>query len=206
MPTGTSSPSGGGQQTAWGSRFSFVSFAGFVPRNLSAAPRSAACFVADQLEVSPDEIQSYARRERLLDAPVTGTWKNSKLGLSNGPLSTRLRRFSFAALVSGCAPRGSSFQHPTAPPIRSAHSFTSKTGATKGLTRLRKRQKTFDALRDWQNHENGWSRPDDPERARDVQPGHRAYIEAAQLRAGLEAEKDLRRLCMCVRFVRGKLA
>ena len=51
-------------------------------------------------------------------------------------------------------------------------------------------QKTFDALRDWQNHENGWSRPDDPERARDVQPGHRAYIEAAQLRAGLEAEKD----------------
>ena len=55
-------------------------------------------------------------------------------------------------------------------------------------------QKTVDALRDWQNHENGWSRPDDPERARDVQPGHRAYIEAAQLRAGLEAEKDPRRL------------
>ena len=61
-------------------------YLGFVPRNLSAAPRSAACFVADQLEVSPDEIQSYARREqtrftalhrgsgtpRLLDAPVTG--------------------------------------------------------------------------------------------------------------------------------------
>ena len=59
-------------------------YLGFVPRNLSAAPRSAACFVADQLEVSPDEIQSYARREqtrftalhrgsgtpRLLDAPV----------------------------------------------------------------------------------------------------------------------------------------
>ena len=55
-------------------------------------------------------------------------------------------------------------------------------------------QKTFDALRDWQNHENGWSRPDDPGRARDVQPGHRAYIEAAQLRAGLAAEKDPRRL------------
>ena len=32
---------------------------------------------------------------------------------SNGPLSTMLRRFSFASLVSGCAPRGSSFQHPT---------------------------------------------------------------------------------------------
>ena len=55
-------------------------------------------------------------------------------------------------------------------------------------------QKTFDALRDWQNHENGWSRPDDPARARDVQPGHRAYIEAAQVRAGLAAEKDPRRL------------
>ena len=53
-------------------------------------------------------------------------------------------------------------------------------------------QKTFDALRDWQNHENNWSRPDDPERARVVQPGHRAYIEAAQLRAGLEKEKDPR--------------
>ena len=55
-------------------------------------------------------------------------------------------------------------------------------------------QKTFDALRDWQNHENDWSRPDDPERARNVQPGHRAYIEAAQLRAGLGVEKDPRRL------------
>ena len=56
----------GGQQTAWGSRFSFCAlrYLGFVPRNLSAAPRSAACFVADQLEVSPDEIQSYARREQ----------------------------------------------------------------------------------------------------------------------------------------------
>ena len=39
-------------------------YLGFVPRNLSVAPRSAACFVADQLEVSPDEIQSYARREQ----------------------------------------------------------------------------------------------------------------------------------------------
>ena len=39
-------------------------YLGFVPRNLSAAPRSAACFVADQLEISPDEMQSYARREQ----------------------------------------------------------------------------------------------------------------------------------------------
>ena len=47
-------------------------------------------------------------------------------------------------------------------------------------------EKTFGTLRDWQNHEHGWSRPDDPERARDLQPGHTAYIEAAQLRAGLD--------------------
>ena len=44
-------------------------------------------------------------------------------------------------------------------------------------------QKTFDALRDWQNHENGWSRPDDSERARDVQPGHRAYATRSCRRA-----------------------
>ena len=34
------------------------------PVRIERAPRSAACFVADQLEVSPDEIQSYARREQ----------------------------------------------------------------------------------------------------------------------------------------------
>ena len=58
MPTETSSPSGGGQQTAWGSRFSFVlRYLGFVPRNLSAAPRSAACFVADQLEEAVKDLK-----------------------------------------------------------------------------------------------------------------------------------------------------
>ena len=55
-------------------------------------------------------------------------------------------------------------------------------------------EKMFGALRDWQNLENGWSRPDDPERARDLQPGYRAYIDAAQLRAGLATEPDPRRL------------
>ena len=55
-------------------------------------------------------------------------------------------------------------------------------------------QKTFDALRDWAEPRERLEPSDDPERARDVQPGHRAYIEAAQLRAGLEAEKDPRRL------------
>lgn len=35
-------------------------------------------------------------------------------------------------------------------------------------------QRTFDPLRDWLNAEFGWARPDDPERARDFQPGLRA--------------------------------
>ena len=55
-------------------------------------------------------------------------------------------------------------------------------------------QKTFDPLRDAFNHEHGWSRPDDPARARAQQPGHRAYIEAATLRTGLEHEADPREL------------
>ena len=55
-------------------------------------------------------------------------------------------------------------------------------------------QQTFDPLRDAFNHEHGWSRPDDPARARAQQPGHRAYIDAAKLRAGLEVEADPREL------------
>ena len=55
-------------------------------------------------------------------------------------------------------------------------------------------QRTFDPLRDAFNHEHGWSRPDDPARARSQQPGHRAYIEASKLRAGLEHEADPREL------------
>ena len=55
-------------------------------------------------------------------------------------------------------------------------------------------QKTFDPLRDAFNHQHGWSRPDDPARARAQQPGHRAYIEASKLRAGLEHEADPRAL------------
>ena len=49
-------------------------------------------------------------------------------------------------------------------------------------------EKTFGPLRDAFNAEHGWSRPDDPARARTQQPGHRAYVEAAQLRAGLALE------------------
>lgn len=35
-------------------------------------------------------------------------------------------------------------------------------------------EKTFDPLRDYWNHSQGWARPDDPERFRSVQPGHEA--------------------------------
>ena len=55
-------------------------------------------------------------------------------------------------------------------------------------------QRTFDPLRDAFNHQHGWSRPDDPERARAQQPGHLAYIEASKLRIGLEHEADPRKL------------
>ena len=55
-------------------------------------------------------------------------------------------------------------------------------------------QRTFDPLRDAFNHEHGWSRADDPARARAQRPGHVAYIEASKLRAGLEHEPDPRTL------------
>ena len=55
-------------------------------------------------------------------------------------------------------------------------------------------QKTFDPLRDAFNAEQGWSRPDDPALARVQQPGHRAYVEAAHLRAGLALEPSPRDL------------
>ena len=62
---------------------------------------------------APTALHRGSGTPRLLDAPVTGLGRTRSLAGSNGPLSTMLRRFSFASLVSGCAPRGSSFQHPT---------------------------------------------------------------------------------------------
>lgn len=55
-------------------------------------------------------------------------------------------------------------------------------------------QTTFDPLRDYYNHSKGWARPDDLMRARLFQPGHRAYIDAKKLRAGLQVEPDPRQL------------
>ena len=56
-------------------------------------------------------------------------------------------------------------------------------------------QKTFDPLRDHFNGKYGWSRPDDPARARPYQPApHVAYRNAARLRAGLQVEPDPRQV------------
>ena len=55
-------------------------------------------------------------------------------------------------------------------------------------------QKRYDPLRDAWNYENGWARPDDPERARLFQPGHRAFIEAENLRKGVEESDDPKKL------------
>lgn len=48
-------------------------------------------------------------------------------------------------------------------------------------------QKTYDPLRDALNYEMGWARPDDPARARLVQPGYEALAGAAAIKAGLTA-------------------
>ena len=55
-------------------------------------------------------------------------------------------------------------------------------------------RRTLGRLRDGFNHEHGWSRPDDPARARAQQPGHRAYIDAVNLPAGLAVDADPREL------------
>ena len=53
-------------------------------------------------------------------------------------------------------------------------------------------EQTYGPLVEACNLEHGWSRPDDPARAREQQPGHRAYIEAAARRAGIAHEDDPR--------------
>ena len=81
----------GGAANRWGLALQLCAlrYLGFVPRNLSAAPRSAACFVADQIEVSPDEIQSYARREQTRRQHFTEVRKH--LGSRESVLSRALR-------------------------------------------------------------------------------------------------------------------
>lgn len=55
-------------------------------------------------------------------------------------------------------------------------------------------QRAFDLLRDHYNHLHGWAQPDDPARARTHQPGGKALIDAARLRAGLQVEPDAKAL------------
>lgn len=52
----------------------------------------------------------------------------------------------------------------------------------------------FDRLRDYFNFREGWARPDDPTRARLLQPGYRKFFDASTLRTGLDAKKDPRQL------------
>lgn len=46
-------------------------------------------------------------------------------------------------------------------------------------------KRDFDPMRDLLNHRHEWARPDDPARARLIQPGHEALKTAAAIRAGL---------------------
>ena len=55
-------------------------------------------------------------------------------------------------------------------------------------------QTTFDPLCDMHNFLHGWARPGDPARARDLQPGHSALIEASALRRGMKYEPDAKLL------------
>jgi hypothetical protein len=51
-------------------------------------------------------------------------------------------------------------------------------------------QSAFDPLRDAWNFENDWARPDDPGRAREVQPGPKAPASLAAAQARAEAEEN----------------
>ena len=131
-------------------------YLGFVPRNLSAAPAIGRLLCRGPARGQPgrDSILRSTRADALHSTSPRfgntsasrcsghGTWKNSKLGLSNEPLSTMLRRFSFASHVSGCAPRGSSFQHPAESydlPVRRGRLFALNLRNVRGTHRNRYR-------------------------------------------------------------------
>ena len=52
-------------------------------------------------------------------------------------------------------------------------------------------ESTFRPLRDFLNHSHGWARPDDPERARELQAGPARDLEGFSLREGREALHEL---------------
>ena len=55
-------------------------------------------------------------------------------------------------------------------------------------------QRDFDPLRDAWNWRKGWARPDDPRRARALQPGPRTPADAARIRAGLAVAPDVKKV------------
>lgn len=79
------------------------------------------------------------------------------------------------------------------------------------------RQKAFDHLRDYWNYTKGWARPDDPLRARQVQPGPMfkrnlaatRRVEANELLSAFDAEPDLdgreQRKAAVVAWIRGRI-
>jgi preprotein translocase subunit YajC len=79
------------------------------------------------------------------------------------------------------------------------------------------RQKAFDHLRNYWNHKKGWARPDDPNRARQVQPGRMIkanlaaikLVEADELLTAFGAEPELQgreqRKAAVVEWIRGRI-
>ena len=79
------------------------------------------------------------------------------------------------------------------------------------------RQKAFDHLRDYWNYTKGWARPDDPLRARQVQPGPMfkknlaatRRVEADELLSAFDAEPDFdsreQRKAAVVAWIRGRI-
>lgn len=79
------------------------------------------------------------------------------------------------------------------------------------------RKKAFDHLRDYWNYSKGWARPDDPLRARQVQPGPMfkktlaatRRVEADELLSAFDAEPDLdsreQRKAAVVAWIRGRI-
>lgn len=55
-------------------------------------------------------------------------------------------------------------------------------------------QDYFDPIRDRWNYSQGWARPDDPERARTLQPGYEALIEAQNKRLNLTDREPAKRI------------
>ena len=125
---------------------------------------------------SPDDTPTAAQVERVLDAFEKTAWA----GLSPD-------RYAWSAVLH--RDRGSGVH---------VHVFAARCDLATGRSLNIAPpgwQKTFDPLRDAFNYEHGWSRPDDPARARASRPSPpRAYRDAAAVRAGLDVEPDPREL------------